>query len=65
MGADPKTFALKGFCQAHDVKNLFVTVGLKICTSATPISANFLAARRSRKYSRLSRNVQELKSCQI
>ena len=25
MGADPKTSALNGYCQAHDVKNLFVT----------------------------------------
>jgi choline dehydrogenase-like flavoprotein len=25
MGADPKTSVLNGFCQAHDVKNLFVT----------------------------------------
>ncbi len=27
MGASPKTSALNGFCQAHDVKNLFVTDG--------------------------------------
>jgi len=25
MGANPKTSALNGFCQAHDVKNVFVT----------------------------------------
>ncbi len=25
MGTDPKTSVLNGFCQAHDVKNLFVT----------------------------------------
>jgi len=25
MGTDPKTSALNGFCQAHEVKNLFVT----------------------------------------
>jgi choline dehydrogenase-like flavoprotein len=25
MGADPKTSILNGFCQSHDVKNLFVT----------------------------------------
>jgi choline dehydrogenase-like flavoprotein len=24
MGSDPKTSALNGYCQAHDVKNLFV-----------------------------------------
>jgi choline dehydrogenase-like flavoprotein len=27
MGKDPKTSALNQFCQAHDVKNLFVTDG--------------------------------------
>ena len=27
MGSDPQTSALNGFCQAHDVKNLFVTDG--------------------------------------
>jgi choline dehydrogenase-like flavoprotein len=27
MGKDPKTSALNGYCQAHDVKNLFVTDG--------------------------------------
>jgi choline dehydrogenase-like flavoprotein len=25
MGADPKTSVLNRFCQAHEVKNLFVT----------------------------------------
>jgi choline dehydrogenase-like flavoprotein len=25
MGNDPKMSVLNGFCQAHDVKNLFVT----------------------------------------
>ena len=27
MGSDPKTSVLNGYCQAHDVKNLFVTDG--------------------------------------
>ncbi|HZS06058.1 MAG TPA: GMC family oxidoreductase [Blastocatellia bacterium] len=27
MGSDPKTSVLNGFCQAHDVRNLFVTDG--------------------------------------
>lgn len=27
MGRDPKTSVLNGFCQAHDVKNLFVVDG--------------------------------------
>jgi choline dehydrogenase-like flavoprotein len=27
MGTDPKTSVLNGFCQAHDVKNLFITDG--------------------------------------
>jgi len=27
MGTNPQTSALNGFCQTHDVKNLFVTDG--------------------------------------
>ena len=33
MGADRKTSALNGFCQAHDVKNLFVTDGACFVTN--------------------------------
>jgi choline dehydrogenase-like flavoprotein len=33
MGSDPKTSALNGFCQAHDVKNLFVTDGACFVTN--------------------------------
>jgi len=33
MGADPKTSVLNGFCQAHDVKNLFVTDGASLVTN--------------------------------
>jgi choline dehydrogenase-like flavoprotein len=33
MGSDPKTSALNGFCQAHDVKNLFVTDGACFTTN--------------------------------
>lgn len=33
MGLDPKTSVLNGFCQAHDVKNLFVTDGAPLVTS--------------------------------
>jgi choline dehydrogenase-like flavoprotein len=33
MGSDPKTSALNGFCQAHDVKNLFVTDGASFTTN--------------------------------
>jgi choline dehydrogenase-like flavoprotein len=33
MGKDPKTSALNGFCQAHDVKNLFVTDGGSFVTN--------------------------------
>jgi len=33
MGADPKTSVLNGFCQAHDVKNLFVTDGAPLVTN--------------------------------
>ncbi len=33
MGADPKTSVLNGYCQAHDVKNLFVTDGAPLVTN--------------------------------
>jgi choline dehydrogenase-like flavoprotein len=33
MGADSRTSVLNGFCQAHDVKNLFVTDGACFTTS--------------------------------
>ena len=33
MGSDPKTSALNGFCQAHEVKNLFVTDGACFVTN--------------------------------
>ena len=33
MGGDPKTSALNKFCQAHDVKNLFVTDGASFVTN--------------------------------
>jgi choline dehydrogenase-like flavoprotein len=33
MGADPKTSVLNGFCQAHEVKNLFVTDGAPLVTN--------------------------------
>jgi choline dehydrogenase-like flavoprotein len=34
MGRDPKTSALNGFCQAHDVPNLFVTDGSFMASSS-------------------------------
>jgi choline dehydrogenase-like flavoprotein len=33
MGEDPKSSVLNGFCQAHDVKNLFVTDGASFVTN--------------------------------
>jgi choline dehydrogenase-like flavoprotein len=33
MGADPKNSVLNGYCQAHDVKNLFVTDGGPLVTN--------------------------------
>jgi choline dehydrogenase-like flavoprotein len=34
MGADPKTSVLNGNCQAHEVKNLFVTDGAPFTSQA-------------------------------
>ena len=34
MGADPKRSALNGFCQSHEVKNLFVTDGAAFTTAS-------------------------------
>ena len=33
MGSDPKTSVLNGFCQAHDVRNLFVMDGAPLVTN--------------------------------
>jgi choline dehydrogenase-like flavoprotein len=33
MGADPKTSMLNGYCQAHDVPNLFVTDGASLVSN--------------------------------
>jgi len=33
MGSDPKTSVLNGYCQTHDVKNLFVTDGAPLVTN--------------------------------
>ncbi len=34
MGRNPKTSVLNGYCQAHEVKNLFVTDGSCFTTSS-------------------------------
>ena len=34
MGADPKRSALNGFCQMHDVKNVFVVDGSSFTTAS-------------------------------
>ncbi len=33
MGVDPKTSVLNGYCQAHDVKNLFIADGAPLVTN--------------------------------
>ena len=33
MGADPKNSVLNGYCQTHDVKNLFVNDGAPLVTN--------------------------------
>jgi choline dehydrogenase-like flavoprotein len=33
MGADPRTSVLNGYCQAHDVRNLFITDGAPLVTN--------------------------------
>jgi choline dehydrogenase-like flavoprotein len=33
MGSDPKTSVLNGYCQAHDVKNVFVMDGAPLVTN--------------------------------
>ena len=33
MGADPKTSVLNSYCQAHDVKNLFIADGAPLVTN--------------------------------
>ncbi|WP_395341124.1 GMC oxidoreductase [Ningiella sp. W23] len=35
MGKDPKESVLNGYCQSHDIPNLFVTDGSGYCSSAT------------------------------
>ena len=34
MGRDPKTSVVNSFCQAHDVKNIFITDGASWASSA-------------------------------
>ena len=34
MGSDPKTSVVNGYCQAHEVKNLFIADGGPFVTNA-------------------------------
>ena len=36
MGGDPKTSVLNGFCQSHDIKNLFVTDASRVRVERVP-----------------------------
>lgn len=62
MGKNPKTSALNGFCQSHDVKNLFVTDGSCFTTSSekNPTLTIMALSMRAAKYIVKQRRLGEL-----
>ncbi len=62
MGKDPKTSALNGFCQSHEVKNLFVTDGSCFTTSSekNPTLTIMALSSRTADYIRHQRRIGKL-----
>jgi choline dehydrogenase-like flavoprotein len=62
MGKDPRTSALNGFCQSHEVKNLFVTDGSCFTTSSekNPTLTIMALSARAADYIRRQRRIGEL-----
>jgi choline dehydrogenase-like flavoprotein len=54
MGRDPKTSVLNGYCQSHDVKNLFVTDGSCFTTSSEKNPTLTIMALSTRAAERIS-----------
>ncbi|HVA02023.1 MAG TPA: GMC family oxidoreductase, partial [Terriglobia bacterium] len=62
MGKDPKTSALNGFCQSHEVKNLFVTDGSCFTTTSekNPTLTIMALSMRAADYIKRKRKTGEL-----
>ncbi len=62
MGADARTSALNGYCQSHDVKNLFVTDGSAFSTSSekNPTLTIMALSLRAADYIKEKRRLGEL-----
>jgi choline dehydrogenase-like flavoprotein len=62
MGTDPRTSVLNSFCQAHDVKNLFVTDGSAFTTSSekNPTLTILALSLRASEYIAQQRRLGEL-----
>jgi choline dehydrogenase-like flavoprotein len=62
MGKNPKTSVLNGYCQAHDVKNLFVTDGSCFTTSSekNPTLTIMALSARAADYIKRQRKLGEL-----
>ncbi|HVA00530.1 MAG TPA: GMC family oxidoreductase [Terriglobia bacterium] len=62
MGNNPKTSALNGFCQSHDVKNLFVTDGSCFTTTSekNPTLTIMALSMRAADYIKRKRKIGEL-----